>query len=309
MLFGFSVGVLFLRLFSSSSSIVLLLFISVLCLLSSKECLVVDDVVRAEHPRGKHADEVHQDVTVEPHVKGPRVRPLGESEKVNRNSDPSDDCPNDVESQPGREVLLAMVDNEDVDGDDRVVEADDNEHESADDAECRMCQRRRCAECNADSSEDGNERKVELAQVRAIVERIVRVRDLISDKSECDECEVEKSNVSIDGHVETAEGVEEDGGRHGADAGDVYAKVPEVVNGPVRREDKLERVDLDAEHYEKSDEVSPDVHGFVVVLERALDAVAEVVPDAVAVCEEGLLHPVKVALFHRPDVPDLPFGD
>lgn len=308
MLLGFSVGVLFLRLFSSSI-VVLLLFINVLCLLSGKECLVVDDVVRAEHPRGKHADEVHQDVTVEPHVKGPRERPLGEPEKVNRNSDSSDNCAKDVESQPGREVLLAMVDNEDVDRDDRIVEADDNEHESADDAECRVRQRRRCAERNSDSSENGNEHKVELAQVRAIVERIVCVRDLVSDERERDECEVEKSNVGIDGHVETAEGVEEDGGRHGTDAGDVYAKVPEVVDGPVRREDKLECVDLDTEHYEKGDEMGPDVHGFVVVLKRALDTVTEVVPDAVAVCEEGLLHPVKVALFHRSYVPDFPFSD
>ena len=271
--------------------------------------LVVDDVVSTEDPGREHADQMHQDVAVEPQIKGARVGSLREPEEVDGDSDTRDDGPDDVKLQPGGDLLLAVVNNEDVDGDDGVVEPDEDEHESAEDAEGGVCQRGGRAEGDADGSKDGEQGKVELAQAGALVEGIVGVGDLVADEGEGDEGEVEHGDVGVDDLVEAAERVEEDRGRHGAHGRDVDAEVPEVVDGPVVWEHGLEGVELDAQHHEEGDEVGPDVHGFVVILEGALDAVAEVVADPVPAGEEGLLHPVEVALVHSPDVPHCALGD
>lgn len=308
--FGFILKfLLFLAIFSVLLCLLLLLRFLLLLIIFSEENLIVDDVMSAEDPLCGHADEVHQDVAVEPHVERFWVRPLREPEKVNRDCASRDDGADDVEFQSRRDVLLAVICDEDVDRDDRVVEPDDDEHERADDAERGVGERGGRAEGDADCCEDDEEGKVELAERGALVEGVVCVGDLVSDEGERDESEVEEGDVGVYGLVEAAEGVEEDGGCHGADCGDVDAEVPEVVDGPACGEDELERVDLDAEHHEEGDEVGPDVDGLVVVLKCTLDAVAEVVPDAVPVGEEGLLHPVEVALVHGADVADGPFGD
>lgn len=242
----------------------------VLTTIGTKEYLIVNDVMRTEDPSSRHTDIMHKDMAIEPQIECLRVRSLRESKDIDRHRDSSDDGANDIEFELGPKALLAVVNNEDIDGDDRVIAANEDKHEGAEYAEGGVGERGRRAESDADGSEDAEEDKVELAQLGALVEGVVGVGDLVADEGEGDESEVEKSDVGVYGLVKAAEEVEEDGGRHGAHAGDVDAEVPEVVDGPAGRENKLEGVDLDPDHDEKGGEVCPDVYGLVVVLEGAV---------------------------------------